>query len=265
MINMPNSILNFNNVSFKYHNGMAEVLHDVSFSLEKKSFTILVGPSGCGKSTLIKLAAGLTQASSGSLNAPKKISMVFQNGALLPWYSALENVLIALDSVQGLPLDKNTRATLESSSVQGLPLYKEKRAMDALTMMNIKELANKYPRDLSGGQRQRVGIARALAAEPELLLLDEPFSALDAETTEALHSELLNIWKSSDLTILMISHSLEEAVTLGERIFVMHAGRLIHEHNVRLDYPRDPTSETFAKYIASIRKELKEKRKSMLR
>jgi NitT/TauT family transport system ATP-binding protein len=226
---------------------MADVLHDVSFSLEKKSFTILVGPSGCGKSTLIKLVAGLTQASGGSLNAPQKMSMVFQNGALLPWYSALENVLLALDSVQGLPL------------------YKEKHALDALAMMNIKELASKYPRDLSGGQRQRVGIARALVSEPELLLLDEPFSALDAETTEALHSELLNIWKSSDITILMISHSLEEAVALGERILVMHAGRIIHEHNVRLEYPRDPTTEIFAKYIASIRRELKEKRKSMVR
>jgi ABC-type nitrate/sulfonate/bicarbonate transport system ATPase subunit len=244
---MTNPILTFSNVSFKYHNGMADVLHDVSFSLEKKSFTILVGPSGCGKSTLIKLAAGLTQASSGSLNAPKKMSMVFQNGALLPWYSALENVLLALDSVQ-----------------DGI-LYKEKRALDALAMMNIKELASKYPRDLSGGQRQRVGIARALAAEPELLLLDEPFSALDAETTEALHSELLDIWKSRDITILMISHSLEEAVTLGERILVMHEGHIVHEHIVKLVYPRDPTSETFAKYIASIRKELKEKRKSMVK
>jgi NitT/TauT family transport system ATP-binding protein len=244
---MNNPVITFSNVSFKYHNGNADVLHNVSFSLEKKSFTILVGPSGCGKSTLIKLAAGLTQSSSGSLNAPKKISMVFQNGALLPWYSALENVLIAFDSVQGETL------------------YKEKRAMDALAMMNINELADAYPRDLSGGQRQRVGIARALAAEPELLLLDEPFSALDAETTEALHSELLNIWKSRDITILMISHSLEEAVTLGERILVMHEGRIVHEHIVRLDYPRDPTSETLAKYIASIRKELKEKRKSMVK
>jgi NitT/TauT family transport system ATP-binding protein len=239
---MNNPILTFSNVSFKYHNGMADVLHDISFSLEKNSFTILVGPSGCGKSTLIKLVAGLTQASSGSLSAPKKMAMVFQNGALLPWYSALENVLLALALVQGETLDK------------------ENLALDALAMMNIKDLADSYPRDLSGGQRQRVGIARALAAEPELLLLDEPFSALDAETTEALHKELLDIWKSRGITILMISHSLEEAVTLGERILVMHEGRIVHEHIVKLDYPRDPTSETFGKYIASIRKELKEKR-----
>jgi NitT/TauT family transport system ATP-binding protein len=240
---MNNPILTFSNVSFKYHNGMADILHNVSFSLENKSFTILVGPSGCGKSTLIKLVARLTEPSSGSLSAPQKMSMVFQNGALLPWYSALDNVLLAFE--------KDAKLSIEE---------KKKHALDALALMNIKELANAYPRDLSGGQRQRVGIARALAAEPELLLLDEPFSALDAETTEALHSELLNIWKSRGITILMISHSLEEAVTLGERILVMHEGRIIHEHIVQLDYPRDPTSETFAKYIASIRKELKEKR-----
>lgn len=258
---MTDPILTFSNVSFKYHNGMAEVLHNVSFSLEKKSFTILVGPSGCGKSTLLKLVAGLTQPSSGSLSAPKKMSMVFQNGALLPWYSALENVLLAFDSTQGDSADESADSHRDSCLAQ--PLDKEKRALDALAMMNIKELAGKYPRDLSGGQRQRVGIARALAAEPELLLLDEPFSALDAETTEDLHGELLNIWKSRGITILMISHSLEEAVTLGERILVMHAGRIVHEHIVKLDYPRDPTSETFGKYISSIRKELKEKMRSV--
>ncbi len=242
---MSNPILTFKDVSFKYHNGNAEVLHNISFSLEKNSFTILVGPSGCGKSTLIKLVARLTEASSGSLSAPQKMSMVFQNGALLPWYSALENVLLALD----------TRSDLVPE--------KKKHALDSLALMNIKDLADSYPRDLSGGQRQRVGIARALAAEPELLLLDEPFSALDAETTEALHRELLDIWKSRGITILMISHSLEEAVTLGERILVMHEGRIVHEHIVKLDYPRDPTSETFGKYIASIRKELKERRSAM--
>jgi len=243
---MSNPILTFSNVGFKYHNGMADVLHDISFSLEKNSFTILVGPSGCGKSTLIKLVAGLTAATSGSLDAPKKMAMVFQNGALLPWYSALDNVLLAFE--------KDAQLSAEE---------KKKRALDSLALMNIKDLADSYPRDLSGGQRQRVGIARALAAEPELLLLDEPFSALDAETTEALHRELLDIWKSRGITILMISHSLEEAVTLGERILVMHEGRIVHEHVVKLDYPRDPTSETFGKYIASIRKELKEKRGSM--
>ncbi len=243
---MTKPILTFSNVSYKYHNGSADVLHDISFSLEKNSFTILVGPSGCGKSTLIKLVAGLTEPSAGSLNAPKKMAMVFQNGTLLPWYSALDNVILALASVQ-----------------DDISYTKKKRALEALALMNIKELADSYPRSLSGGQRQRVGIARALAAEPELLLLDEPFSALDAETTEALHRELLEIWKTRGISILMISHSLEEAVTLGERILVMHDGRLVHEHIVQLDYPRDPTTETFGMYIASIRKELKEKRRSV--
>jgi len=242
---MSNPILTFSGVSYKYHNGLVDVLHDVSFSLEKNSFTILVGPSGCGKSTLIKLVAGLTEASSGTLSGPKKMAMVFQSGTLLPWYSALDNVLLAFE--------KDSQLSTEE---------KKKRALESLALMNIKDLAGSYPRSLSGGQRQRVGIARALAAEPELLLLDEPFSALDAETTEALHRELLDIWKSRGISILMISHSLEEAVTLGERILVMHAGRIIHEHIVHLDYPRDPTTETFGKYVASIRKELKEKRKA---
>jgi ABC-type nitrate/sulfonate/bicarbonate transport system ATPase subunit len=241
-----NKILRFDSVSFKYHNGLSDVLHDVSLSLETGSFTVLVGASGCGKSTLIKLAAGLTQATSGSVELPGKRSMVFQSGALLPWYSALENVMLALDG----------RTELSFSE-------KRERALSALSLMNMRQFADAMPRDLSGGQRQRVGIARALAAEPELLLLDEPFSALDPETTEELHRELLDIWKSKGITVLMISHSLDEAVALGERIVVMHEGRLVHEHRVRLDYPRDPTSETFGKYMAEIRRELREKRRAM--
>jgi NitT/TauT family transport system ATP-binding protein len=243
---MNNELLTFKNVSFRYHNGTADVLRDVSLSLEKGSFTILVGASGCGKSTLIKLAAGLTIASSGLVEIPSKKAMVFQSGALLPWQSALDNVLL------GFP--KDSAVSIEE---------KKKRALDALAQMNMQSFADAKPRDLSGGQRQRVGIARALAAEPDLLLLDEPFSALDAETTEALHRELLQIWKSRDITILMISHSLEEAVALGERILVMHEGRIVHEHAVRLDYPRDQTSETFGKYMAEIRRELKEKRENV--
>ncbi|MDE2188754.1 MAG: ABC transporter ATP-binding protein [Patescibacteria group bacterium] len=244
-----NPILTFKDVTFRYHNGTTDVLHDVSFSLEKRSFTVLVGPSGCGKSTLIKLAAGLALKSetAGQVSIPEKKSMVFQNGALLPWYSAIDNVELGLPSVRG-----------DTS-------YREKKAREALGLMNMSEYADAMPRDLSGGQRQRVGIARALAAEPELLLLDEPFSALDPETTDELHRELLDIWKSRGITILMISHSLDEAVTLAERIVVMHEGRIVHEHRVRLDYPRDPTSEIFGKYMAEIRRELKEKRKSVVK
>jgi len=242
---MNNPILTFKNVSYKYPNEAPDVLHDVSFSLENKSFTILVGHSGCGKSTLLKLVAGLIEPSAGNVEAPHKMAIVFQSGALLPWYSALDNVLLAFEKDASLS-----------------PEEKKKRALDALALMNIRDQADAYPRSLSGGQSQRVGIARALAAEPELLLLDEPFSALDAETTEDLHKELFGIWKSRGITVLMISHSLDEAVALGERILVMHDGRFVHEHIVRLGYPRDPTEETFGKYVASIRKELKEKRRN---
>ena len=246
---MTNQILTFSNVGFRYHNGTADVLHDISFSLEKGSFTVMVGASGCGKSTMIKLAAGLTLPTSGSVSIPSKKAMVFQSGALLPWYSALDNVLLALDTRSDLVLGE-----------------KKRRALDALALMNMRGFADMYPRDLSGGQRQRVGIARSLAAEPEILFLDEPFSALDAETTEDLHRELLEIWKSQGITILMISHSLEEAVALGERILVMHDGRIIHEHIVKLDYPRDITAPDFGAYVASIgRRELKEKRKHMVK
>jgi ABC-type nitrate/sulfonate/bicarbonate transport system ATPase subunit len=240
------NILTFTDVGFKYHNGTADVLHDINFTLAERSFTILVGASGCGKSTLIKIAAGLAKPTKGAANIPAKKAMVFQSGALLPWFTAMDNVLLALQNDASISLAQ-----------------KKTRAEEALGLMNMRQFAHEYPRNLSGGQRQRVGIARALAAQPDLLFLDEPFSALDAETTEALHRELLEIWQKRNLTILMISHSLEEAVALGERTLIMHDGRIIHENRVSLAYPRDPTTPEFGMYMASLHRELREKRKNM--
>jgi NitT/TauT family transport system ATP-binding protein len=240
---MNESVLTFSHISFKYHTGTHIVLRDVSFDLKKGSFTVIIGPSGCGKSTVLKICAGLNVPTEGDLSLPQKKGMVFQSGALLPWFSALDNVMLALEGDGTLSLAE-----------------KKHRSLAALETMRMKEFADTFPRELSGGQRQRIGIARALVAEPELLLLDEPFSALDPETTEALHAELLEIWKARGITVLMVSHSLDEAIMLGERIMVMHEGRILKDTHVNLPYPRDNTDEKFVHYVSVLRKELKEER-----
>ncbi len=191
------------------------------FNLEVKQgeFFCLVGPSGCGKSTLLKIIAGLESPSSGQVIKPDTVSVVFQSGALLPWLNVVENVAFGL-------------------KMQGISDHKIAEAVNKfLKMVKLEDFHRKYPRELSGGQKQRVGIARALAVDPQLLLLDEPFSALDPITTDELHQDLLNIWSETGKTVLMVSHSLEEAVVLADRVGVMKDGKLIGIIDINLKRP----------------------------
>jgi NitT/TauT family transport system ATP-binding protein len=202
-------------------------LDDVSFSVEAGEFLALVGPSGCGKSTLIDLLGGLSKPSSGQILLDGKAiggpgldrGVVFQQYALFPWRTALENVEFGLEAKR-LP-QKQRREV----------------ARRHLELVGLSGFENRLPHELSGGMKQRVAIARSLAYDPEVLLMDEPFAALDAQTREGLQDELLRIWEQSRTTILFITHGIDEAVYLGQRVAVMTSrpGRIKRI----VDIPRD--------------------------
>ena len=213
-------ILSFNDVSFAYDRSLPTVLHDVSFSLKPRSFTAIVGPSGGGKSTLLRLAIGLDRPTRGTVVNAARTRMVFQSGALLPWLTALENVKLAFaDQPKGEAAEN-------------------REAHAALAELGIREFADAYQRNLSGGQRQRVGIARALVAAPELMLLDEPFSALDTETTARLVEEVERLYREKNMTFLMVSHSIEDAVILADEILVVGNGGIAGTVAVEIPRPR---------------------------
>jgi NitT/TauT family transport system ATP-binding protein len=223
-------------------------LSDISFSIADGEFISIVGPSGCGKSTLLKILAGLLPPSEGqaTLNgtpikgARRDIGVVFQTPVLFPWRTVLQNVLLPAD-VQGLDKEKM-----------------RKRAMDLVRLVGLEGFENRYPRELSGGMQQRVGIIRALIHDPAILLMDEPFGALDAMTRETMNVELQRIWMESGKTILFITHSTSEAVYLADRVIVMTArpGKIGDEFKVDLPRPRPldvMNTEAFGAYVKRIR------------
>ena len=205
-------------------------LQDVSFDIARGEFVSVVGTSGCGKTTLLKIVAGLIPKSGGEVliggspvEGPRKdIGFVFQQPVLLPWRTVLENTLLPIE-VMGLPLDQ----------------YRE-RANEILDMVGLTGFADRYPFELSGGMQQRVSITRALVYEPDVLLLDEPFGALDAMTREAMNLELLRIWSKSGKTVLFVTHSISEAIFLSDRVVALtpRPGRLADTVQVDLPRPR---------------------------
>ncbi|GAC1412580.1 MAG: hypothetical protein NVSMB66_1940 [Candidatus Doudnabacteria bacterium] len=203
------------------------ILSDINFEVQSKEFVCLVGESGSGKTTLLKVIAGLLKQSKGTVTKNHEVSMVFQSAALLPWLTVRGNIEFPF-VVAGLPLDN---AKIDS-------VIKE---------VELQDHQNKYPRDLSGGQRQRVGIARALVVNRKILLLDEPFSALDIKTSIELREDLLRLWKKNGLTIVMVSHLVEEAVELADRIVILQDGKIRREVNFHLDRPRQPSGSKFIK------------------
>ena len=212
--------LSFSDVDFTYDPHLPLTLHDISFTIESGTLTAIVGESGSGKSTILRLAASLIAPTLGEVKNDLLTRMVFQNSALLPWLTARENVLFGL-------LASDLTDTM-----------RERRASSALASVDMRRLEHKYPRDLSGGERQRVGIARAMASEPELLLLDEPFSALDILTTLKLTELIETIRTKNNTTMLMVSHSIENAVQLADRILVCKAGAIIDDVPIPFPHPR---------------------------
>ncbi len=206
-------------------------MSDVSLEVRRNEFVCLVGPSGCGKSTLLRLVAGLVAPTEGtvSIGGARVIEprddtgIVFQAPTLLPWASVLDNVLFPLDMMRRL--DAAGR----------------ERARDLLSLVGLSGFEGKYPRELSGGMQQRAGICRALVHDPDILLMDEPFGALDALTREELTIELMRIWRERPKTILFVTHSIPEAVLLADRVVVMSArpGRVAEIIDIALPRPRD--------------------------
>ena len=223
-------------------------LQDIDFSVADGAFMAVVGPSGCGKSTLLRILAGLMPATSGSadlrgalITGPRKdIGVVFQTPVLFPWRTILGNVMLPSD-VQRLDRKKMTE-----------------RAHQLLDLVGLKGFENRYPRELSGGMQQRVGIVRALIHDPALLLMDEPFGALDAMTRETMNVELQRIWMESRKTVLFITHSTSEAVFLADRVLVMTSrpGRIGDMLEIDLPRPRSlnvMNTPAFGAYVQRIR------------
>lgn len=226
--------------SFPLTKGNLNVLQDVSFAVEEGEFIAIVGPSGCGKSTLLRIIHGIVPLTSGQvLYRGKQVdginldcALVFQSFALMPWLSVKANIELGLEARSLSPVEREKRASIYIDKV-GLDGFEEA-----------------YPRELSGGMKQRVGFARALAIEPSVLLMDEPFSSLDALTAITLREELLDIWQARDMpvhTIMMVTHIIEEAVELADRILVLSSGpgRLIADVKVDMNRPRDRRTDPF--------------------
>lgn len=232
-----NSAIVFDNVTKIYPPENDRALKDISLTIGQGEFICLIGPSGCGKTTVLKIVAGLEEQTEGGVQKPAHVSMVFQSGALFPWLSVYDNIALAVRA-QGASENKTRQQTVKY-----------------IEMMRLTDFAAKYPRNLSGGQRQRVGIARALAVEPDVLLMDEPFSALDAATTNELHEDILDIWASTKKTILMTSHSIEEAVSLASRVILMKNGAIAKEFAVSLPRPRRELALEFSHEVMQIRHE----------
>lgn len=206
------------------------VLDNFQLQVQEGEFLSILGPSGCGKSTFLSILAGLTSKTSGELivdgqpvnGVNKKHSVVFQGYALFPWLTVVENVETGLE-IRGVPKKERREIALEYINLVGLYTF-----------------ANRYPHELSGGMKQRVAIARSLAYDPDVLLMDEPFGALDAQTREILQTELLRIWEASKKTIIFITHSLDEAIYLSDRVAIMTArpGRVKKIIDIPLERPR---------------------------
>ncbi|HUO50013.1 MAG TPA: ABC transporter ATP-binding protein [Candidatus Paceibacterota bacterium] len=230
------NVVEFQNVAKTYPDEKHPAVRDVTLSIAQGEFVCLIGPSGGGKTTLLKMIAGLEEPTSGSLVKPATVAMAFQSSALFPWLTVYENAALGLRQKK-IPESEIARV-----------VERELRAM------NMHSFAQKYPGDLSGGQRQRVGIARALAVDPDVLLLDEPFSALDPKTTAELHDDLIAIWRQTKKTIVMVSHLIEEAVSLADRVVLVRGGTIDTVFPVDLPYPRRE-SENFHHDVMRIRRE----------
>jgi NitT/TauT family transport system ATP-binding protein len=226
--------------SFASRHGSISIMQDISFDVKDSDFLAIVGPSGCGKSTLLRLIQGLDRPTGGQIffrdqrveTVCSQMAMVFQSFALFPWLTVSQNVAFGLEAL-GWPHERIGPQVERYVNVTGLEGFQEA-----------------YPRELSGGMRQRVGLARALAVEPAVLLMDEPFSALDPLTAESLRDEVLQLWRDPNLppeAVLLVSHNIEEAIELADRVIVLsrRPGRILAEVSVDLPRPRDRKSPAF--------------------
>lgn len=234
--------ITFTQISKVYANGTV-ALQDLNLKIPESQFISLVGASGCGKSTVLRLIAGLGKVSSGNIEwgipqAARKLAFVFQDAALMPWTNVRENVRLPL-KLAGI------------SQRDAQPLVEQ-----ALALVGLTGFADSYPRQLSGGMKMRVSIARALVTQPNILLMDEPFGALDEITRSRLNSELLDLWHKYHWTVVFVTHNIYEAVYLSNRVLVMgtNPGRVVADIEIEATYPRDEEFRTSPIYNDYCRK-----------
>jgi len=246
--------------SFKQKGQQIQALHDINFTVDEGEFICVIGPSGCGKSTLISLVAGLEFPDSGQVFVDNKIVegpskdrlVVFQEAALFPWLTVLNNVEFGL-KIAGVP-EKERR----------------EQALEVIKMVHLSRFVNAHPHQLSGGMKQRAAIARALVMDPKILLMDEPFAALDAQTRQMLQEELQDIWQKTKKTVLFVTHNVREATFLSDRVFEITArpGTIKKEYQVPLPRPRreqDPHLLTIqTKIMSSLKDEIEKVAKQEL-
>jgi NitT/TauT family transport system ATP-binding protein len=250
---MSREVIGIDDVSLVYRakGSAVHALDRVSLGASEGEFVALVGPSGCGKSTLLKLVSGLLPPSGGVIRVngepvrgpTPSIGIVFQNPVLMAWRTTVRNILLQIE-IRGLEIGKY-RAT----------------AQELIRLVGLEGFENAYPHQLSGGMQQRVGLCRALIHDPDLLLMDEPFGALDALTREQMNAELQRIWMERRKTVLFITHSISEAVYLADRVLVMspRPGRIVGEITVKLARPRTVAStekQEFAHFTREVRRHL---------
>jgi NitT/TauT family transport system ATP-binding protein len=243
------SALEVKDVAIEYyverHEAYFRAVDNATFTVEAGSFVSIIGPTGCGKSTLLRAIAGLVPYTSGEITwkgqpitvPGKDRAVVFQNPALLPWRTVLRN------AAYGAEGHGHSRAEAE------------RRARGMLEMVGLSQFVDRYPHELSGGMQQRVNIARALAIDPDILLLDEPFSALDSQTREVMGGELLSIWEATAKTALLITHQIDEAVFLSDSVVVLSSGpRSVVKHIVpiTLERPRTPDMRRSPEFLAIV-------------
>jgi NitT/TauT family transport system ATP-binding protein len=250
----PEPIISLQKVRKVYRTGGREVVavSDVTFTVNEGDLVSIVGPSGCGKTTVLKVLAGLHGIDGGSVSfgqgadniaGGRDVGMVFQQPLLLKWRRIIDNVMLPAQ-ILGLP----AKASRE-------------RARDLLEMVGLADSADKYPYELSGGMQQRTAIARALIHDPKLVLMDEPFGALDAITREKMNLEMLRIWEQSRKTFVLVTHGIQEAVFLGSHCAVLTAGpaRMADHFEVKIPYPRNldvKTTEEFGQYVRRVYSQL---------
>jgi NitT/TauT family transport system ATP-binding protein len=228
---------------FGHAGDATHALDRVSLDVARGEFVCLIGASGCGKSTLLNLVAGLDQASSGKVTVHgSRTSLMFQESALFPWLTAAGNIDLALR------LDGVSKA------------QRNTRVRELLELVHLEDFGDRRPHELSGGMRQRTALARALAQRADILLMDEPFGALDAMTRDLLHDELEALWTGTGLTMLFVTHNVREAVRLGDRVVLLTSrpGRVAHEYAVDAPRPRRIDSTSVAELAASITDRLRE-------
>ncbi len=228
---------------FNTAKGATVALNEISFETHRREFLCIVGPSGCGKSTLVRILAGLEQHTSGEVlldgkpvsEPGKDRGMVFQGYTLFPWLTVKKNVMFGLE-------------------VNGKGKYEaEQQALQWLQLIGLEKFAESYPHQLSGGMKQRVAIVRALANQPRILLMDEPFGALDAQTRARMQAHLLEIWRKIDITIVFITHDLDEAIFLSDRILVLsaHPGQVQELIEVPVPHPRSAAQFIAPEFLAT--------------